>query len=341
MYYGSMDATNTTATETVSGNTSAVEIFENQLNAMELLFNFKLDGATVGEKLTSLTEFTRKDRKLAELLIDFLANTVSYASKFCDKDDVFGSMVMTLFATAVRGAVHTYGPMGAPKRQHWLPLAYLSPFGEAAGDGKHNRSVIIPVVSFADGFIMGLEARDSAFIHPKIEGRGFYEDGAEFFFHLVESLYAQGRSCKNRPIDHSLVALFFFVQSVRNPRAKEGFVHSELSAIVEAVLENMDLVGPRMSTKFLKSARHLPFTPYVPSFIHRVGTARVYSMPVEPKTLFAISSEPLEEFSWTSIINRYRRAVVRQAIRRGTHLFGVPRTQLLGAISEVEKLDGK
>lgn len=317
---------------------TAAEIFDRQFSALEALFGIDLEEGTAGERLMALGEIAKVDSQLTSSLKEFFENPIHFASKFLSKDSgVFEAVVKTLFAVSVRGAIHDYGSMGAPKKQHWLPYAYLNHFGTSTGEGKGNRSVSIPGVSFADGFVMGFETRDSSFVHEKVNGAGFYEDGAEFFFCMVESLYAQGRARQDREIDHSLVALFFFVQSVRNPRYGQRFLHSKLSDIVDAIILNIDAVGPTMKTRFLKSQYMLPFTPYVPPFVDHFGSARVYSLPVEPKVLFALSSEELPEISWRQIARRYRDKVILQAQRRGSFIFGVSKDSIQGALGKLNR----
>lgn len=315
---------------------TAAGIFADQLSAVELLFGFRIDSdGTPGERVSALGELARKDKGLTSSLMEFFSNPVHFANRFSSSDDgIFEAVTRTLFAAAVRGAIHDYGNMGAPKRQHWMPVAYLTTFGRNTGEGKGNRSVFIPGVSFTDGFTMDFETRDATFIHDKVNGAGFYEDSAEYFFHLVEGLYAQGRTRQEREIDHSLVALFFFVQSVRNPRYGERFVHSKLSSILDAILANLDAVGPTMEARFLKSSRLLPFTPYVPPFVDRFEDARIYSLPVGPNTLFSVSTGKLRDVEWRQLPNRYRKAVVRQAQRRESYVFGVEKQNIQEIISQ-------
>jgi len=314
---------------------TAVEIFDDQLTALELLFATDLPGNTPGQRLNALGAAAKANPQLMESLKGFLDNPIHFAMKFSSSESSFNAIVRTLFATAARGAIHDYGPAGAPKNQHWMPVAYLSPFGERTGSGKNNRSVRVPGVSFADDLILGFEIRDSNFIHDKVKGAGFYEDGAEFFFCLVENLYSQGRSRRDRPIDNCLVALFFFVQSVRNPRRGKHFLHSRLCDIVDAVLANIDAVGPNLHTEFLKTSDAMPFTPYVPPFVDCFKGARVYSLPIEPKMLFSISTKQLSDGAWRQIPARYRKAVIAQAFRRGKHVFGVHKDSIIGTLKKL------
>lgn len=315
---------------------TAAGIFADQLSAVELLFGFKIDSAgTPGERVSALGKLARSDKGLNKSLLEFFSNPVHFANRFTSSDDgVFESVTRTLFAAAVRGAIHDYGNMGAPKNQHWMPLAYLNPFGKPASTSKNNRSVLVSGVSFADGFAMNFETRDTSFIHDKVNGAGFYEDSAEYFFHLIEGLYSQGRIRQDREIDLSLVALFFFVQSVRNPRYGQRFVHSELSSIIDAILANLDAVGPTMEARFLKSGFQLPFTPYVPPFVDRFGAQRVYSLPVGPNLLFSVTTGELAEIEWKQIPKRYRRSVIRQAQKRESYIFGVTRDGIRGELLE-------
>lgn len=315
---------------------SAAEIFSDQLSALELLFAIDLPGKTPGDRLNALREVSQSNPALTESLKGFLDNPLNFSAKFSSLGNTFEAIVRTLFAVAARGAIHDYGPGGAPKNQHWMPVAYLKNFGTATGSGKTNRSVRVQGVSFADDLIMGFEIRDSNFIHDQIEGEGFYEDGAEFFFCLIENLYSQGRARKERPIDNCLVALFFFVQSVRNPRGGRKFIHSRLCDIVDAVLANIDAVGPGLETEFLKTSDAMPFTPYVPPFVDRIDGVQIYSLPIEPKMLFSITTGELDELSWKQIPNRYRKAVISQAFRRGNHIFGISKGQILGAIYKMK-----
>lgn len=315
---------------------SAAEIFGDQLTALELLFAIDLPGKTPGDRLNALREAARANPALTASLKEFLDNPLNFSAKFSSLGNTFEAIVRTLFATAARGAIHDYGSGGAPKKQHWMPVAYLKPFGDPTGTSKQNRSIRVPGVSFADELIMGFEIRDSNFIHDQIKEKGFYEDGAEFFFCLIESLYSQGRSRQERPIDNCLVALFFFVQSVRNPRGGKKFIHSRLSEIVDAVLANIDAVGPNLQTEFLKSSETVPFTPYVPPFVDRIGGVRIYSLPIGPKMLFSITTGELDELSWKQIPGRYRKAVISQAFRRGSHIFGITKGQIVGAIYKMK-----
>lgn len=314
---------------------SAAEIFSDQLTALELLFAIELPGRTPGDRLNSLREKALGNPALTESLKSFLDNPLNFSAKFSSLGNTFEAIVRTLFATAARGAIHDYGSGGAPKNQHWMPVAYLKPFGSATGSSKNNRSVRVQGVSFADKLIMGFEIRDSNFIHDQVKGAGFYEDSAEFFFCLIENLYSQGRTRQERPIDNCLVALFFFVQSVRNPRGGKRFIHSRLCDIVDAVLANIDAVGPGLQTEFLKTADKMPFTPYVPPFVDRFKGARIYSLPIEPKTLFCISTKELSEGGWRQIPARYRKAVIIQAYRRGSHIFGVHKDGILGLLQKL------
>jgi len=317
---------------------AASAIFGDQLTALEALFGIELTGSTLGERIVSLRAIAKADPKLTGSLLEFFNNPIHFASKFVSGDDgIFAAVVKTLFAAAVRGAIHEYGSMGAPKKQHWMPLAYLGPFGTMTSESKNSRSVSIPGVSFADELVMGFETRDTSFIHEKVNGAGFYEDGAEFFFCMIESLYAQGRTRQDREIDHGLVALFFFVQSVRNPRYGQRFVHSKLSDILDAILVNMDAVGPKMQARFLKAQHMLPFTPYVPPFVDRFGSARVYSLPVSPKMLFVLSTEELSEVSWRQTVKRYRDTVILQAQRRGSFIFGVSKDSIMGTLDKLNR----
>lgn len=320
-----------------TGTKTAAKIFGDQLSAFELLFAIELDGATPGERLNSLGALAKANPTLMDSLKTFLENPISFSKRFSSADNLFDSVAKTLFATAVRGAIHEYGSMGAPKRQHWMPVAYLNGFGTKTGTGKTNRSISVPGVSFADGLVMGFETRDSSFVHERVEGLGFYEDGAEFFFCLIENLYAQGRARQERTVDGGLVALFFFAQSVRNPRYGQRFLHSKLSAIVDAILANMDAVGPAMEVNFLKSAQQLPFTPYVPPFVDKLQGQRIYSLPISPNMLFTISTGPLDELSWKQIPKRYRESVIAQAVRRGSHIFGLQKVQILGTLQELAR----
>lgn len=315
---------------------SAAEIFGDQLTALELLFAIDLPGRTPGDRLNSLREKALANPALTESLKGFLDNPLNFSAKFSSLGNTFEAIVRTLFATAARGAIHDYGPGGAPKNQHWMPVAYLKPFGSATGSSKNNRSVRVQGVSFADELIMGFEIRDSNFIHDQVKGAGFYEDSAEFFFCLVENLYSQGRTRMERPIDNCLVALFFFVQSVRNPRGGKRFIHSKLSDLVDAILANIDAVGHGLQTEFRKTSDTMPFTPYVPPFVDRFRGARVYSLPIGPKMLFSISTAELDEESWQQIPGRYRRAVIAQAFRRGSHIFGVHKDGIIGLLRKLD-----
>lgn len=318
MYIGTMN------TATVK---NAKEIFTNQLDALELLFDMKLTGETPGARLDSLREQALANAELHESLKKFLDTPLQFASRFSASSGIFASMVRTFFGAASRGAVHDYGPQGAPKKQHWMPLAYLNSFGDRASESKNNRSLTVPGVSFADGMAMDFETRDSSFIHDRVNGSGFYEDGAEFFFHLVEGLYAQSRSGRSVETNNTVIALFFFTQSVRNPRYGQRFVHNKLSAIVDAILANMEAVGPTMEVKVLKSPVSLPFTPYVPPFVDRIQGEKVYGLPIEPKKLFCISTGPVEETDWKNVPKRYCYGVISQAVRRRSYIFGVQKVQ--------------
>jgi len=318
---------------------TAAAIFEDQLTALELLFGLEFEGSTPGERIASLGVHAKADPALAASLKSFFSNPIHFAEKFKGSDgSLFNLVTKTLLATAVRGVIHDYGPMGAPRRQHWMPFTYLKNFclsGHKIKRQGETRSVVIPGVNFAEGSVMDFETSDANFIHPKVNGMGFYEDGAEFFFSLVEGLYAQGRSQEGNEnkIDQTMVALFFIVQSVRNPRRGASFVHSTLSSIVDAVLANIDAVGPRMQARFLRSGSgQLPFTPYVPPFVDRFGSERVYSSPVSLRVLFSLSSGELDEESWAMAPFRYRRGVIRQAQRRGGYIFGVHKDKIAGLI---------
>lgn len=306
---------------------TAKEIFNDQLTAIELLFDLKLSGETPGSRLDSLRDQALKTPALNESLKKFLETPLQFAARFSYSDGIFPSMVRTLFASAARGAVHDYGAMGAPKKQHWIPLAYLNSFGTSAGQSKNNRSVLVPGVSFADGMAMDFETRDSNFIHDRVNGGGFYEDGAEFFFHLVEGLYAQSRTGKSETINTTVIALFFFTQSVRNPRYGQRFVYNKLSSIVDAIIANMDAVGPNMKAMTLKSHVSLPFTPYVPPFVDRFDNEKVYSLPIESKKLFVITTGEVNEIHRKQIVKRYCLGVIRQAVRRKSYVFGIQKSQ--------------
>jgi len=315
---------------------TATKIFADQLSAVEMLFGMEPTSGTPGERIAQFGEQARGDKGLVASLREFFSNPVHFSKRFASSSDgIFESVVRTLFAVSVRGVIHSYGNMGAPKNQHWMPLAYLSSFGEATSESKNSRSVLVPGVSFADELVLGFETRDSSFIHDKVNGAGFYEDSAEYFFHLVEGLYAQGRNGRKSEIDHGLVALFFFVQSVRNPRYGQRFVHSALSSIIDAVLTNIDAVGPSMKVKFLQVPvdQKLPFTPYVPPFVDRIGGERVYSLPVNTHLLFSVSTGALKHSEWKTVPGRYRKAVVRQAQRRGSYVFGVHKGDIRGLLA--------
>lgn len=308
---------------------SAAEIFGDQLTALELLFAIELPGRTPGDRLNSLRTVALENSSLGSVLKDFLSNPLNFASKFSADGKIFEAIVRTLFATASLGAIHNYGPKGAPKKQHWMPVAYLRAFGTPTGTGKHNRSFRVPGVSFADKLILDFEIRDSSFIHDQVDDLGFYEDSAEQFFCLIESLYSQGRARQERPIDNCLVALFFFVQSVRNPRAGKRANHSRLCDIVDAVLANIDAVGPGIQAEFLKTSMPMPFTPHVPAFVDKIDGVKVYSLPIESKLLFSISTGELEDGSWKQIPRRYQKAVIAQALRRKSYLFGVEKNSVI------------
>lgn len=316
---------------------SAVEIFGAQFNALEMLFGIELSGATPGARLESLGAVYRNlNSDVSERLRNFLDTPFNYANRFARSDSVFDAVTKALFSATARGAIHDYGRVGAPKKQHWMPLAYLSSFGKAVSTSKNSRSVSVPGISFSDGLTMNFETRDSTFIHEQTDGQGFYEDSAEYFFHLVESFYAQCRASRTRTIDHASVALFFFTQSIRNPRYGQRFLHSKLGSITDAILANIDAVGPGFKTRYIKTSKKMPFTPYVPAFVDRIEDARVYTLPIAPKMAFVMSTEELSEFSWAQTPQRYRHAVLRQAIRRGSYIFGVQKEEMTDMISRTK-----
>lgn len=314
---------------------SAVEIFGDQLTALELFFSIDLPGNTPGERIDSLISLAKNQPEVTDALKAFLDNPLNFSTKFSDSGRVFEAIVRTLFATSTRAAIHSYGPRDAPKNQHWMPVAYLKAFGKSISSSKNNRSVRVTGVSFAGEFAMGFEIRDSNFIHPLVKNRGFYENNAEFFFCLIEGLYAQARACRDRPVDKCLMGLFFFVQSVRNPRRNGQFHHSTLSEIVDAALANMDAVGSGMVVDLRQTYLPMPFTPYVPPFVDRIAGARVYSLPIESKLLFSISTKPLTNEDWETVPGRYRDALLIQALRRGTHLFGITKDGALGSLRKL------
>lgn len=307
---------------------TARKIFGDQLTALEYFFNLKLEGDTEGQRLAHLGVQARANKTLQTSLDHFFDNPLNFARKFPSSDTLFGSVVLTLLATSVKGAIYSYAAGRAPVKQHWMPIAYLHPFGRSAGEGKNNRSVHVPGVSFADGFILNFETRDSTFIHDRVDGNGFYEDCTEYFFHLVENLYSHGRVRKNPETDKTALALFFLVQSVRNPRPGATFHYSKLADVVDAVLVNLDAVGPEMSATIATTSLAMPFTPYVPTFEDNLDGAKVYSLPIGPKVLFSIASKPLKEAQWKQIPKRYRRSVVMRASRRKSVIFGVSFDQI-------------
>lgn len=313
---------------------TARKIFGDQLTALEYFFSLELKGETEGQRLSNLGAQARANKDLRVSLENFFDNPTNFSRKFPTASSLFDSVVLTLLATSVKGAIYVYGSHGAPLKQHWMPIAYLHPFGRAAGEGKNNRSVYVPGVSFADDFILNFETRDTTFMHDKVGGVGFYEDSAEYFFHLVENLYSQGRVRQDRDVDKTVLSLFFLVQSVRNPRPGVRFDHSKLADIIDAVLLNLDTVGPEMEAKVSATSLAMPFTPYVPTFEDNIGGAKVYSLPIGPKVLFSIASKPLESLDWNQIPKRYRKSVILRAKRRKSIIFGVTRDQIVAIIRD-------
>lgn len=221
-----------------------------------------------------------------------------------------------------------------PKKHHWLPVSYTRVFSvqQPQKAGENRRRCSIRSITFThDGEPIERSVNDLHFAHGvDSEGRGFYHLNMEHFFCRMESSMAEARDKGKRNkatgdlFPNVATAAFFVVQSVRNPHpSTKQFSLRTINGIVNGLMSAIDSLTEAY-THFVTTPVRMAFTPYVPTRILNCSDGtRAMTFPVGPNRAFIITNKIISSASARDIAIRGNRAVIQNARRTGTVIFGL------------------
>lgn len=304
------------------------QTFEKFFRGMELSCDVVCEGDTIVEKLENLHTVMQEDRKAADRVTSyalFLRQMVKDEStRVAEGDDIKSLVVQQFFSQILSAMAHKY-KNDAPKRHHWLPVAYILAFGSKGKTTKDRANV--SGVAFHNKEVISMTVKDVQFAHNSYKD-GYYPLPLENFFSRIEASYADNRNSlmKNsiQPMTPIALSAFFIIQSLRNPHPSTGLfpVHDIQSTLTSLILllNKLDSIH----TYIVPSKRKLSFSPYIPTRakLFQDGS-KAYYLPATPRQAIILSDKAIGHDVAQKTAKELHESFIAYARRNNGVIFGV------------------